>query len=154
MIGTKAHIFCKSIHFCSTCQRNQKSLEWSCGFYANLYQDIVFNLKYILGKQITWLSVGYLPGSLFDLMKPYVNKNHRLYFNNFYTSPKLVEDLQISGIYSCGTIRTVKGQFPEDFKRAKLEISSSLFLQADNERRNMVVNSLHEKLDKKSLNSS
>ena len=70
--------------------------------------------------------------AVFDLMKPYANKNHHLYFDNFYTSPKLVEDLQISGTYSCGMIRTDKGQFPEDFKRAKLEIGSSLFLQAEN----------------------
>ena len=69
--------------------------------------------------------------AVFDLMKPYVNKNHHLYFDNFYTSPKLVED-RISGIYSCGIIRTDKGQFPEDFKRTKLEIGSSLFLQAEN----------------------
>ena len=37
---------------------------------------------------------------VFDLMKPYMKKNHHVYFDNFYASPKLAEDFQISGIYS------------------------------------------------------
>ena len=44
-----------------------------------------------------------------ELMCPYLNKNHMVYFDNFYSSPKLIKDLMQAEIYSCGTIRTDRG---------------------------------------------
>jgi len=67
-----------------------------------------------------------------DLMYPYLNKNHMLYFDNFYSSPKLVKDLMQKETYSCGTIRVDRGYFRDDFKKAKLEVGDSLFIREGN----------------------
>ena len=34
-----------------------------------------------------------------ELMCPYLNKNHMVYFDNFYSSPKLMKDLMQAEIY-------------------------------------------------------
>ena len=47
-----------------------------------------------------------LRSNVMDLMNPFLNKNHNLYFDNFYTSPKLLNDLIPKGTYACGTIST------------------------------------------------
>ena len=47
-------------------------------------------------------------------------KHHHAFFDNFFTSVKLVEDLLANGVYSCGTARKDRKGFPPTLKQAKL----------------------------------
>lgn len=64
-------------------------------------------------------------------MKNYANKNY-LYINNFYTSPKLLQDLEKKSIYICGTVRQDSGKFPPNFRQAKLGRGESKYLKLGN----------------------
>ena len=46
-------------------------------------------------------------------------KFHRIYFDNFFTSPFLVEQLLADGIYCTGTLRSTRRNVPVEFTRAK-----------------------------------
>ena len=46
---------------------------------------------------------------VFDLLHNYLDKNFPVYFDNFYTSYKLVHDLRNKSTFSCGTIRIDQG---------------------------------------------
>ena len=64
-----------------------------------------------------------------DLMDGYVNKNHHLYVDNFYTPPKLLLDLEAKSTFYCGTVKMVRGQFSQQFKTAKVQRGESGLLK-------------------------
>lgn len=47
-------------------------------------------------------------------------KNHHVFFDNYFTSVNLLEDLLEDGLYACGTARKDRRGFPEMLKKAKL----------------------------------
>ena len=47
------------------------------------------------------------------LVKPYLNQGYHVYFDNFYTSHRLVTDLFLSGTPSSGTVRINRVGFPK-----------------------------------------
>ena len=51
-----------------------------------------------------------------DLTRNIVGKNHHIYCDNFFTSIGLFQELLDKKIYACGTIRSNRKFFPEDFK--------------------------------------
>ena len=53
------------------------------------------------------------------LVEPLVNQGYHLYFDNFYSSPKLVKDLFGLGIPSCGTAAENRRGFPDSMKKGK-----------------------------------
>ena len=53
-----------------------------------------------------------------DLTKGLANKNHHVYFDNYFTSLPLLTDLLADGIYGCGTIRSNRKWLPEDMSEA------------------------------------
>lgn len=55
-----------------------------------------------------------------DLTTPLKQKYHHVYFDNFFTSVKLLEDLEKDGLYACGTARSDRVGFPPQLKQAKL----------------------------------
>ena len=55
-----------------------------------------------------------------SLMKGLEKKYHRVYFDNFFTSARLLEDLERSGVYACGTVRTNRKGFPPTLKNPRL----------------------------------
>ena len=67
-----------------------------------------------------------------DLLSGYFNKNHHVYQDNYFTTIRLLKDLAERNTFSCGTIRSDCGQFPEDFKKASLERGESTFISDDN----------------------
>ena len=69
---------------------------------------------------------------VFDLLHNYLGKNFHVYFDNFYTSYKLVNDLKNKSTFSCGTVWVDWGVFPIVFKKSKLEKNKSKFLEAGN----------------------
>nr|XP_039250401.1 piggyBac transposable element-derived protein 4-like isoform X2 [Styela clava] len=48
------------------------------------------------------------------LINPFEGLYHRLYVDNFYTSPELFEDLLSKGVFACGTFRSNSVVFPKD----------------------------------------
>ena len=46
-------------------------------------------------------------------------KYHHVFFDNYFTSKKLMENLLNNGVYSAGTVRQNRCGFPEDLKRVK-----------------------------------
>ena len=48
-------------------------------------------------------------------------KNHHVFFDNFFTSEKLLEDLLEDDIMACGTARKDHTGFPMALKNAKLK---------------------------------
>ncbi len=48
-------------------------------------------------------------------------KNHHVFFDNFFTNVQLLEDLLADGIYSCGTARKDRRGFPPALREVKLK---------------------------------
>ena len=69
---------------------------------------------------------------VFDLIKLYLNKGYRVYFDNFYTSVKLVEDLAKQNTFSCGTIRSNQKELPANFSSKNLAKGEALFWKSGN----------------------
>ena len=69
---------------------------------------------------------------VFDLLHYYLDKYFHVYFDNFDTSYKLVNNLKNKNTFSCGTIRVDRGLFPIELKKSKLEKNKSKFLEAEN----------------------
>ena len=65
-------------------------------------------------------------------MRNYLDKNFHVYFDNFYISYKLINDLKNKSAFSCGTAQVDRGQFPTEFKKAKLQKEQSNFLKDGN----------------------
>ena len=53
------------------------------------------------------------------LTSDFKGKHHHVYFDNFFTSLQLLEDLEKDQIYACGTARKDRKGFPEMLKKAK-----------------------------------
>ena len=53
------------------------------------------------------------------LVEPLVNQGYHLYFDNFYSSPKLLKDLFGLGIPSCDTAAENRRGFPDSMKKGK-----------------------------------
>jgi hypothetical protein len=52
------------------------------------------------------------------LTRPYHNRNHHVYMDNFFNSVGLLEDLQGNGTYGCGTVRINRRGLPDEIKNA------------------------------------
>ena len=68
---------------------------------ADASNGFVVNQVY-LGRQpgrVLANGLGY--SVVMELMAPFLNKNHHVYFDNFFSSSKLLEDLQNEGTYAC-----------------------------------------------------
>ena len=69
------------------------------------------------------------PRVVLQLTEPYRHKNHRVFCDNYFTSPALFDELLQHGIYACGTVRTNRREFPSNLAGLQLERGSHRFLQ-------------------------
>ena len=46
------------------------------------------------------------------MIQPYMNKNHHVYFDNFFSSPVLLEHLELQQTYACSTVRCNRKGLP------------------------------------------
>lgn len=53
------------------------------------------------------------------MTKKFVNENCHAFFDNFSTSPRLMDELLKEGTYGAGTVRSNLKGLPEDFKKPK-----------------------------------
>ena len=82
-----------------------------------------FNFQIYLGKEENSekeTSLG--ERFIFDLISGHNFQGKYLYFNNFFTSLRLLENLKLQNIKACGTIRSDRAGIPSDFaKKNKME---------------------------------
>ncbi|XP_069161378.1 piggyBac transposable element-derived protein 4-like [Procambarus clarkii] len=68
------------------------------------------------------------------LMRPLLNKGHHLYMDNYYNSVTLTEKLREVGVYTCGTIRLLRGG-PKDLQqiaKSKIDVDTTIYRRKDN----------------------
>ena len=56
-----------------------------------------------------------------ELTRGLEGKNHRVFFDNFFTNAKLLEDLTHDNIFCCGTGRKDRRRFPTALKTLKFK---------------------------------
>ena len=56
-----------------------------------------------------------------DLTRLLKGKNHHVFFDNFFTSEELLQDLVEDSIFACGSARNDRKGFPDELKRVKLK---------------------------------
>lgn len=59
------------------------------------------------------------PRVIKDLTNSLSGKNHRVYFDNYFTSLPLLRELKQNGIYACGTVRKGRRGTPNDLRPDK-----------------------------------
>ena len=82
----------------------------------------LLNFSFYTGKNDTPDPNGLGYSVVMGLGEPYLNSNRQFYFDNFFTSVKLAEDLLSQDTYMCGTIRTNRKNWPKDFKMNKTDV--------------------------------
>ncbi|PIK50085.1 putative piggyBac transposable element-derived protein 4-like [Apostichopus japonicus] len=67
-----------------------------------------------------------------ELMRPYLGRGHRLYIDNFYTSPELLAHLLSHNTLAVGTVRENRKHMPMRAKssQTKVEVGHSIFLKS------------------------
>ena len=90
---------------------------WLCADSENGY---VNNFEIYLGKDKdgeadTAKGLGHYV--VMNMTKPYHGKFHHVYFDNFFNSPALMEDLLKEKTLACGTVRTNRKGLPKALKR-------------------------------------
>jgi len=66
-------------------------------------------------------------GVVMSLMEKYLDKNHKLFTDNFYTSLLLCKELYERGTYLCGTVQQRRKHYPEKMKVRKNSNKNNLF---------------------------
>lgn len=64
------------------------------------------------------------------LVRPFMNRNHRVFFDNFFTTTKLLEHLEVNATFACGKVRCNRKDLPACAKD-KLQAGEKLVRQKD-----------------------
>ena len=71
-----------------------------------------------------------------------LSKGHHVYIDNCYTSPELMEELDLLNTYACGTLRTNRQDVPKAIQCVRnLQQGEAIFRQKEN----MLVLKYHDK---------
>lgn len=81
---------------------------------ADSSHGYVLNFDVYLGKEADGRRRNYGLGYdvVTKLITPFMNRNHHVFFDNFFTSTKLLEDLKATDTYACGTVRCNRKDLP------------------------------------------
>ena len=90
---------------------------WVLGDSSNGYFS---KFKVYTGKQEA-REVGLGEHVVKTLTRGLEKKNHHVFFDNFFTSVNLLEDLEKDGIYGCGTVRRHRKGLPSELKNPGLK---------------------------------
>ena len=83
---------------------------WMASDSSNRY---VLNFDVYLGKDVRNQRIHGLGYDVVTkLITPFMNKNHHVYFDNFFSSVRLVEHLRVQKTYACATIRVNRKDLP------------------------------------------
>lgn len=72
-----------------------------------------------------------------------LGKGHKIFLDNYYTSPELAAELDANDTYLCGTVRVNRKGMPRAFPLIKLKAGDSVYRRKGN----MLVIKFHEKRD-------
>ena len=61
-----------------------------------------------------------------------LGKGHRVYLDNYYTSPELADELDANDTYMCGTVKKNRRNMPKVFSQIKLKSGDSIFRRKGN----------------------
>ena len=106
MIGTKY-----SIYFLQYIPK--KPTKWGIKAFVNAESSTGYVLKfemYYVGDSGSDNTI------VMRLMDQYLDKGHKLFTDNFYTSPLLYRALLDRGTYACGTVRQKLKTFPSQIR--------------------------------------
>lgn len=93
----------------------------------------LLNFSFYTGKETACTHTDGLGYSVvMDLGQKYLGKFHQFYFDNFFSSVKLAEDLLRRQTYSCATIRTNRKGWPADMKSKKHKKDTTIMRQKGN----------------------
>ena len=109
MVGSKNRV---SYNICPKSQKRLVLCEVTTGY--------CLSFQIYKGKSNTSQLNGLGYGVVFELMEGYLHCYHHVYFDNFYTSLKLIQDLEKSKTLSCGIVKIDCGEFPLDFQKSKM----------------------------------
>ena len=84
------------------------------------------------------------------MIRSFFNKDHHVYFDNFFLSPKLLEDLLKDGTYACLTVHVDRKGLPSCFCRKLWREGDILHMQKGN----LVYTKWHDKRDINILSSN
>lgn len=121
---------------------------WMAADSSNGY---VLNFDVYLGKEPNQrpriYGLGY--DVVTSMIRPYMNKNHHVFFDNFFSSVKLLEHLASNDTYACATVRCSRKDLPPCAKD-KLRPGQKLVRQKGN----VVFTKWHDKRDVSVISSN
>ena len=79
------------------------------------------NLSVYTGKEVIKREEGLCTKVVKNLTTELKGLHHHAYFDNYFTSLSLIEDLLKDGIYTCGVARKDRKYFPPQLSEAKLK---------------------------------
>ena len=106
MIGTRCRI-----HFLQYIPK--KPTKWGIKAFVNAESSSGYVLKF----EIYVGDSGGTHAVVMRLMDQYLDKGHKLFTDNFYTSPLLYRSLLDRGTYACGTVRPNRKHFPRKLRK-------------------------------------
>ena len=113
---------------------------WMAADSSNRY---VLNFDVYLGKEANQhriYGLGY--DVVTKMIRPFMNKNHHVYFDNFFSSTTLLEHLETNDTYACATVRCNRKDLPRCAKE-KLRPGEKVVSQKGN----VVFTKWHNKRD-------
>ena len=83
---------------------------------ADSVYPYVCNFQIYTGRDERTPEHGLSKRVVMDLIQPYLAKGHRLYVDNFYSSPHLFKELYDQNTLACGTVRQERKGMPNELK--------------------------------------
>ena len=117
---------------------------------ADAQNGVVVNFNVYLGSEARLRLHGLGYDVVMKMVQPYMNTNRKVYFDNFFSSTVLLEDLQLQQTYACSTVRCNRRGLPQCAKK-KLSRPGEL-VQA--QKGNVLFTKWHDKRDVAFLSTS
>ena len=101
---------------------------WVVADSANGY---FLDLQVYVGKEDGEREYGLGESVVLCLTEQYRGKQHRVFCDNYFSSPTLFNELLQHGLYACGTVRQDRVGFPEALRNTNLSRGESMFRQSN-----------------------
>ena len=88
------------------------------------------DIQVYVGKESGHTEHGLGERVVLELSQQYRGKAHRIFCDNFFSSPHLFCELYMQGLYACGTVRQTRRDFPEDLRGIQLQKGDSAVRQS------------------------
>ena len=95
-----------------------------CGFkvcvVAESTTGYFLDLQVYVGKETEATEHGLGERVVLQLTEQFRGKNHQVFCDNFFSSPRLFRELHEHRLYACGTVRQTRRDFPTDLRNLRL----------------------------------